>query len=262
MIDYDKNNNIQPDIKDIYKTTRSGLKLPVHIFMPQVKNDKNAYAIICIHGGGWRSARMNNDEWDGGIMAHQAKVFAALGYIGISISYRDLRNPNTDITDLIDDCRQAVLYVKKKLGTDNKHLILIGDSAGAHLATCLGISDDDEVRPEIVISCNPVLDCTGVFSYASDSEEVRLAASPLFRKINKCSKFLFMHGDKDPTVPVEDCIKMNERLINLGFDSEMITLKNVLHAFILYGYRSTDEEVFEYMTMIESYLDKKLSKMS
>ena len=258
MIKYDKNENIQPDIKDIYRTV-NGLNLPVHIFKPKIENDKNEYVVICIHGGGWRTGRKDNSEWSGGDIIHQAKIFALLGYTGVAISYRCITNPDTDITDLIDDCSKAVLYVKEKLNVDNEHIILIGDSAGAHLATCLGITDEDEVRPEIVISCNPVLDCTKKFTYASDNENVRKWASPVLRDINKCSKFLFMHGDADTTTPIEDTIKMNERLNKMGFDSELITLKNIMHAFILYDYRSTDEEVEKYMEMIEEYLNRKLS---
>lgn len=257
MIKYDKNNNTQPDIKDIYKTVK-GLNLPVHIFNPKVKNEKNEYVVICIHGGGWRTGIKANAEWQGGDMIHQAKYLSFLGYTGAAISYRCLTN--TDITDLIEDCRQAILYIKQKLDVDNHHIILFGDSAGAHLATCLGISDDDDIRPEMVISCNPVLDCTKNFIYASDDENVRKWASPLFRNINKCSKFLFIHGDADPTTPYSDTVKMNERLNQMGFESELITLKNVKHAFILYNYRSTDEEVERYMEMIAEYLEKTILK--
>ncbi len=258
MINYDKNEKILPDIIDVYREV-DGIKLPVHIFNSKIKNEKNDYVVICIHGGGWRTGRKDNSEWSGGDMIHQAKIFAKLGYTGVAISYRSIENDNTDILDLIDDCKKAVLYVKEKLGFNNKHIILIGDSAGAHLATCLGISDDDEIRPEIVISCNPVLDCTGVFSYASDDENARRQASPVLNDINKSSKFLFMHGDIDPTTPIEDTIKMYDCLNKNGFDAELITLKNILHAFILYDYRSTDEQVIEYMGMIEDYLNKKLS---
>ncbi len=257
MVKYNKNNNFQPDIKDVYRTVK-GLSLPVHIFFPKIKNEKNRFVVICIHGGGWKTGIKSDVEWQGGDMIHQAKIFSLLGYNGIAISYRCLTNPNTDITDLIDDCRQAILYIKEKFGVDNKHIILMGDSAGAHLATCIGISEEDDVRPEIVISCNPVLDCTGNFAYASNSEDVRKWASPLLREINASSKFLFMHGNADPTTSYYDTVKMNERLNINGFDSEMITLKNVMHAFILYDYRSTDEEVEKYMKMIEEYLEKKL----
>ena len=258
MVKYDKNNNIQPDIKDTYRTV-NGLDLPIYIFNPQVANEKNKYVVICIHGGGWRTGRKDNSEWSGGDMIHQAKIFSLWGYTGVAISYRCLTSPDIDITDLIDDCSKAVLYVKEKLNVDNEHIILIGDSAGAHLATCLGTSDDDSVRPEIVIACNPVLDCTSKFAYASDDEQVRKLASPIYRDINKCSKFLFIHGDIDPTAPYDDTVKMNDRLHNLGFDSEMITLQNVLHAFILYNYRSKDDEVEKYMDMIGEYLHRKLS---
>lgn len=255
MINYDKNNNIEPDIKEIYREVND-IKLPIYIFNPQVKNNKNKYVVICIHGGAWKTGIKPDSNWTGGDMVHQAKIFAQHGYVGAAISYRSIDNPNTDIMDLIDDCKEAVRYVKSRLKVDNKHIILIGDSAGAHLATNLGICDDDDIRTEIVISCNPVLDCINDFTYASDNETIRKLASPIESEIKKCSKFLFMHGDKDVTTPIENTLFMHERLRNLGFETEMITLKDVQHAFVLYNYRSTDEEVEKYMKMILEYLDK------
>ena len=67
-----------------------------------------------------------------------------------------------------------------------------------------------------------------------------------------------MHGNADPTVPYEDTVRMHEKLQKLGFNSEMITLDGIQHAFIPYDYKSTDEQVVSYMEMIEEYLNKKL----
>lgn len=255
MIVYDKHNNIQPDIKYIYREI-NGLKLPVDIYNPKIRNNKNDYAIICIHGGGWHTGITKDSDWNGGDMVHQAKIFSQLGYIGVAISYRSIDNPETDIKDLIDDCKYAIKFIKEKLNLDNDRIILIGDSAGAHLATMLGISDDDDIRPRFVIACNPVLDCTGTFAYSSDSEETRINVSPVFADVKKCSRFLFINGDADPTTPIKNTIIMNNKLKEMGFDSELITLEGVLHAFILYDYRSLDDEVIKYMEMIVEYLDK------
>ena len=57
----------------------------------------------------------------------------------------------------------------------------IGDSAGGHLVSCLGISEDDFIRPNIVIACNPVLDCTREKWHLSEkTQEKRKEISPLY----------------------------------------------------------------------------------
>ena len=65
-----------------------------------------------------------------------------------------------------------------------------------------------------------------------------------------------MHGDNDLTAPIKNTLFMYERMKKLGFETEMITLNGAKHAFILYDYVSTDEEVEKYMDMIIDYLDK------
>lgn len=256
MVNYDKKADMQPDVKTVYRTV-SGLDLPLWVYKPRVVNDKNKYLVLAIHGGGWRSGtRENNNEWNGGMMIHQARIFSMLGYTAAAISYRTLGYDGTDISGLIEDCREAVKYLRANF--EFEKLILIGDSAGGHLATCLGISEDDEIRPDIVISCNSVLDCTDDFAYASDDEAVRIEASPLFADIKKCADFLLMHGNADPVVPYENTVKMHNHLQKLGFSSELIILEGIEHAFILYNYKSTDEQIATYMEMIEKYLNKKL----
>ena len=47
-----------------------------------------------------------------------------------------------------------------------------------------------------------------------------------------------------------------------GFDSELIVLDGTAHAFILYDYRSSDEEVLRVMQIIHQYLKKKLNTNS
>lgn len=261
-VPYDKRMEMKPDISDIYKKVH-GLCLPIDVYLPKQKGWNNRIAVVCIHGGGWTTGISPESDWHGGDMVHQARYFSLLGYIGIAISYRSLNNPDTDILDLIEDCKDAVRFIKANYTfTDTEKLTLLGDSAGAHLATCLGISEDDSVRPAIVVACNPVLDCRSKFSYASALENHRQAASPLVQIPQKCASFLIINGNRDQTTPVENAIQFDANLKTNGFDSEIIVLDGVAHAFILYDYRSSDDEVLQVMQIIHQYLQKKLNPNS
>lgn len=248
----DRMARMAPDHKIVYKTAH-GIELPLHVYLPRCRNGYNRIPVVCIHGGGWNSGMQDGEavNWDGGHMVHQARYFAALGYVGIVISYRSLKNADTDILDLIEDCEDAVIFIKEKLDfIDRDKMILMGDSAGGHLAACLGISQDDRIRPAMVVACNPVLDCRTRFNYASDNEKHRIAASPIVQEPVKCADFIFVHGDADSITPVRDTIFFHEKLQKLHFHSKLIILRGVEHAFILWNYHSSDAEVLEYMEEI------------
>lgn len=258
---YDKHEDIQPDISDVYRQI-DGLRLPIDIYLPKIVNRNNRIAVVCIHGGGWTTGIAEGKPWTGGDMRHQARYFAKLGYVGIAISYRALKLPDVDILALVDDCKTAMHRIREHYAfLDPERIVLLGDSAGAHLATCLGISVDASVRPKIVVACNPVLDCTVRFSYASASAEHRVNASPLKQTPDACAEFLIIHGDADQTTPLHDSVAFHAKLKKLGFDSELVTLHGVAHAFILYDYRSSDAEVLHYMHLIHNYLQRKLFPM-
>lgn len=246
----------EPADRKIYKEI-GNLKLPMDLYEPCEYKD-NACVVLCIHGGGWTTGiKDNNTEWDGGMLRFQASRFAQLGHVGISISYRNIKNKDTDILDLVDDCGDAVRYIKNMDLCRNKKLIIFGESAGGHLAAMLGISDNDEIRPDAVIAVNPVLDCAkGDFVYVSENEGHRVLASPVYRNINKASKFFFIHGTADTVVPIIDTRIMHQKLINSGFESKLSEIDNEQHAFIIYNYRNEEAKIDRLMKPIEEYCER------
>lgn len=244
----------EPDRKLTYKKV-DGLNLPMNIYEPcsGAEADK---VILVIHGGGWNTAISDNSDWNEGALKFQAAQFAESGNIAAAISYRSLKIKNTDILNLIEDVSDAVRFLKNIDICKNKKLIVMGESAGGHLAAMLGISDDDDIRPDVVIAVNPVLDCTKKFSYSSDKTENQVAASPVYRNINKASDFYFLHGTADETVPLFDTVIMHERLILSGFESRLDIIENEPHAFIVYGYKNSDKHIDELMQPIYEYVSK------
>lgn len=90
-----------------------------------------AYApvVVFIHGGGWYSG--DKSDWN----LPQIKCFAQRHYVSISMNYR--LTPEVTHPQHIQDVAQAIKWIEqhiKKYGGDSSNLILIGHSAGAHLA--------------------------------------------------------------------------------------------------------------------------------
>ena len=188
---FDKNLIKQPNEKIIYKTV-DNLKLPMNVYYPVDGLKEKNVAVLCVHGGAWYTDVKEGVEFDHSWMDMHAKYYAQKGMVGIAISYRSINyKEETTVSELIEDCADAVRYIKENLKYVDK-LLAIGDSAGGHLVSCLGVSEDDFIRPEIVIACNPVVDCTTEkWLYSETTEEKRKNISPLNnKKEGKISKFL------------------------------------------------------------------------
>ncbi len=242
-----------PQIDSVYKTVK-GVGLPIKMYIPDYKCDNSQTAILVIHGGGWYAVKKEIDKWNGGWMNYQAQYYADKGYVSAVISYRSIDiNEDTTVFDLVEDCKDAITYIREQAEFDN--LIIMGDSAGGHLAVMIGM--DDGMGVDMVIAANPVLDLTEkTWKYTAKTKEERIIASPALniKKVN--ARFLVMHGNKDTVVDYRISRKFCEDMKKHGNQAEFIELDGAKHAFILSGYESSDEQINEYMAIIDKYIDK------
>ena len=245
---------IEPDIDEAYKTV-DDVRLPIKMYLSEDEvNGKTA--ILAIHGGSWYAVKEDSDTWNGSWMNYQAQYYADKGYTTAAISYRSIDfNEETTVFDLIQDCKDAVAYMREKADFDK--LVVMGDSSGAHLAVELGL--DDEVGVDIVVAANPVLDLTEeAWKHTAKTEEDYEKASPAFNIKKTDTKFLVMHGNADTVVNYEISKKFCEDMTAAGTQADFIELDGVEHAFLLSRYKSTDEQINEYMAMIDEYLAENL----
>lgn len=242
-------NAINPDFEGHYKTV-DGVRLPIKIYYPEKENTSKT-AFLIIHGGAWYAIKQDSDTWNGSNMQFQAKYYADRGYTVAAISYRDIGlTENTTAYDLIEDCKDAVKYMRDNLDFDK--LVIVGESSGGHLAVELGL--DDEVGADIVIGANPVLDVVNKWTYVAKTDADRRALSPAFNTKKTDTKFLIMHGSADADVSPAVSEKFCTDMANVGTACEYISLDGKKHSFIIQGYISTDKEVLDYMGMIDDYL--------
>ncbi len=246
-----------PDKKLIYKSA-GGINLPMEIYLPHSEINEYTKCYVAIHGGGWQDAIKDNTPWDGGMMKHQARYYASKGNIGIALSYRSLLISDTlTVADILDDVSDAIRFIIRtypQISVGN--MILIGDSAGGHLAAMLGISEDDTIRPYGVICCNPVLNCTlEKWSYGFFGKSDAKCFSPLLQNPKKSSRFLILHGTDDTVTGIGESISFNEKMKAAGHDCCFMQINGGKHAFILYDYLNTDGYVTSIMQKIDEYIN-------
>ncbi|HWU49391.1 MAG TPA: alpha/beta hydrolase [Asticcacaulis sp.] len=101
------------------------------VFIPP--HAEGAPVLVMAHGGGWRLG----DKTSPGVIDNKLKYWLPKGYILVSVNYRLLPTP---VSEQAKDVAAAVAYVENhatEWGGDGSRLILMGHSAGAHLAALL-----------------------------------------------------------------------------------------------------------------------------
>ncbi|WP_213602030.1 alpha/beta hydrolase [Pseudoxanthomonas japonensis] len=114
----------------------------------------NAPILLFVHGGGWANGNKDNP----GVVENKAAYWLPKGYIFISTNYR--MRPDTAPLDQARDVARALAAVQKRApgwNGDASRVLLMGHSAGAHLAALVGASstlwrEAGATRPRGVVS--------------------------------------------------------------------------------------------------------------
>jgi acetyl esterase/lipase len=115
---------------------------------------KDQPIIVWIHGGGWKAG-------DKAGMQKKPQAFVDKGFVFVSTTYRFA--PEVTVKEMTGDCAKAIRWAHdhaKEIGGDPDRIIVMGHSAGAHLAA-LVCTDDSYLKKEglslaILRGCVPV----------------------------------------------------------------------------------------------------------
>lgn len=115
---------------------------------------QRAPVILFVHGGGWANGNKDNP----GVVENKAAYWLPKGYVLVSINYR--MRPDTAPIDQARDVARALADVQKRApswNADPANVLLMGHSAGAHLAALVGASstlwrEAGAARPRGVVS--------------------------------------------------------------------------------------------------------------
>ncbi|MDD4921665.1 MAG: alpha/beta hydrolase [Bacteroidales bacterium] len=263
-IGYYKGLKTQPDTLYFKKIGEEKLRLLV---MQPGKPDKKIKrpAMVWIYGGGWTSGSPE------GYIPH-LRYSAARGAVGIALQYRLVAKPGKSsdnkntINDCIEDCADALQYLRKhaeELGIDPDKIIVIGDSAGGHLALCLGILNlPKNAKANVVINCNGISDMSGkpwinLVTPGPDQKKMADQVSPVNFLDARDAPILTMHGENDKVVLPADAEKFYQACKKAGIDTEYILWPGMRHAFILTNYTATEEQTTKAIFALDAFLQKR-----
>jgi len=216
---------------DVYYPNQESTKVPV---------------IINIHGGAWVK----------GVKESQRgfNTFFKQGYAVANIEYRLAATGKAPAA--IEDVRCALIFLIRNADTyhiDVNKIVIMGGSAGGHLALMAGLlgnnhlfdtncSGIENIKVAAIIDkygITDVSDFTGgtvknksgqlwLGDKVSDAKFIE-SISPI-NYVNPSNPPVFIvHGNADPTVPYQQSVKLNEKLLSAGVRCKFITVENGLH---------------------------------
>jgi len=207
--------------------------------------------VVFVHGGGWAGG-------DPSQAAGNGLHFARRGIATVAISYR--LAPAHRFPACLDDVRRGLRWVRahaREFGVDADRLVLMGLSAGAHLAVLAHLARDlpalepdlpaelrdvsedvlgviahygpyDLARRKPVGGWDPIADLLG--DRVADPEWIRLA-SPIAHAAAATAPMLLVHGTADTVVSWRESERMHRALVAAGRASELLILDGAPHAF-------------------------------
>lgn len=246
----------KPD-RSVTYVTRGTKELTLGVFTPPNFDPATPRpALMIIHGGSWVSGAPEL------FFAH-SRYFARRGLVVFDVDYRLAAAGGPTLFNCLEDVQAALRYIRahaKELGINPKRVAVAGDSAGGHLAACLGMAmpaaemglDPKWEKADAVILWNPEVDLTtlawalgtpgisqaiasGPGANLSTAAKLRLV-SPIFSVTAGLPPCLIIHGTKDTCVSIEQSVRYEAAMKKAGNTCRLLTYEGVAHAFILPQY--------------------------
>lgn len=223
-------------------------RLDLHL--PAKTRGQRLPVIVFIHGGGWRTGRKSSGP---------TLPLLARGFAIASIGYR--LSVDAPFPAQIHDAKAAIRWLRAQAdqyGLDPERIAVLGQSAGAHLASLLGTSGDvaqlegDLGNAEESSRVQAVIDAYGPTDFflgdiggridrpdgavarllggpPSEKQALARMASPVHWISPDDAPTLILHGTLDRTVPPEQSRTFAERLEAAGVVVERLEFPGAAH---------------------------------
>jgi acetyl esterase/lipase len=215
------------------------------VYLPAYRNS-NTRLLIIIHGGGWSSG--DKSDFNSYITEFQKRL---PGIALANLNYR-LVKANTDYFPTQEnDVLSAIEFLKSNTTSYNisQKFILLGISAGAHLAMLQGYKHADVLKPEGIISFFGPVDLQKLYVENADSTipyvlrnimnatleknpDIFQQSSPINFVSDASAPTLMLHGDSDKLVPIDQAYMLRDKLEQFGVTNKLVVYPGQGHGWI------------------------------
>lgn len=244
--------SVAAEKRDIVYAEIGGHKLALDLYVPVEK--KSDTLLVYIHGGAWSRGSKDGVPVEG---------LVSRGYALASVDYRlsgDARFPAN-----VHDIKAAIRYLRARqgeLGIKAATIVILGSSAGGHLAALVGVSNGHkELEGKVGEHLDQSSDVQGTVSFygASNLEtilkqstphglsvrvpalelllgdvpekvpSIARLASPVAHVDKTDPPMLLIHGDQDPQMPVNQSLELQAVYESMGLSVEFINVHGGAH---------------------------------
>jgi len=229
----------------VYRTTDTG---PLHLDLhrPSAAKGKRAPVLVVIHGGAWARGERPKG-WSG------YRRFVDAGFAVVSMQYRLAGQARAPAA--VEDVRCVMGWIARaaeREGLDPQRIVLLGTSAGAHLA--LMAASIDKAEGLDPAECGPAPRAAAVIDFygPTDLRPQSLGAwnspsigywvgqgeagaamaarmSPITRVRPSLPPMFIVHGDADPVVPIAASTALKAALDQAKVPSELHVVPGGVH---------------------------------
>ncbi len=203
--------------------------------------------VINIHGGGWNHGAKESQTG--------FNSFFKAGFAVANIEYR--LTPQAKAPAAVEDARCALIYIiknAKELNVDVNKIVIMGGSAGAHLALMAGLLGNDHrfdgncaggenIKVAAIIdkygitdvndwAYGPHITSKSAIDWLGDKakDETFIKSVSPMSYVNKNNPPVFIvHGDADPIVPYEESVELHKKLEEAGVKTVFMTVPGGKH---------------------------------
>jgi acetyl esterase/lipase len=243
----------QTDVKrDIEYASVDGRSLKLDLHLP--KSAVRSPLIVWVHGGAWRS---------GSKTSVPLNAVVARGYAIASVDYR--LSTEARFPAQIHDIKAAIRFLRahgSEWSVPSERMVIAGESAGAHLAALVGVSNGHaELEGSVGNDRGQSSNVQGIISFfggsnlttilaqstphglsvrvpaldlllggqPKDFPEAARLASPVFHVDSSDPPLLLFHGDQDPQMPINQSHELCGAYEKLGLPVQFVVVHGAVH---------------------------------